>query len=78
MALKVANENKFRIIPSKAEVRLADDRVVKIFGKTEKLSVEIRGHRCSLSFMILDHKDYDVLLGLDFFNENLIFSMRFQ
>jgi hypothetical protein len=32
------------------------------------MEVEINGHTCNMEFLIIDHEDHDVLLGLDWFN----------
>ena len=61
------NSKFLEIFASKSEVRLADDRVIKIVGKTKPLTIDIKGHKCELTFSVLDHKEYDILLGLDFF-----------
>jgi hypothetical protein len=36
-------------------------------GKTEDLEVDIDGHSCKESFIIIEHEDHDVLLGLPWF-----------
>ena len=36
-------------------------------GVTESLSVDINGHICNITFVVLCHVDHDALLGLDWF-----------
>ena len=48
---------------------MANKNVSKVVGVNELLSVEVEGHACQISFIIMDHEDHDALLGLDWFNE---------
>jgi len=69
MSSKMVTKHKLTIIPSDIQVRVANNYVSKIIGVTENVSVEVQGHVCKLSFIIMDHEDHDALLGLDWFNE---------
>jgi len=47
--------------------RVADDRITEVVGETDKLTIDIKGHSCKLS--VLNHNEYEILLGIDYFNE---------
>ena len=63
-----AIKNGIRFWPDATKVRLADDRIVDVCGKTEALEVNIGGIICELPMLILKHKEYNILLGIDYFN----------
>ena len=65
---RVVDENKFKILPSDTRIKTADNSVSTVLGVTEKMEVDINGHTCNMEFLIIDHEDHDVLLGLDWFN----------
>ena len=65
---KFVLENKLNINKADYTVKVADTRIVKPIGHTDKLSLNIKGMEWPLSFIILKHDDNDILLGLDFFN----------
>jgi hypothetical protein len=69
MAEKTAKKFGFKINSCESRVKVADDRVIEVLGKSEPLLINIREHVCKISFLILKHDEYDVLLGLDYFNE---------
>ncbi len=54
--------------PSEVKVKLADNATTNVVGKTDELLVEINGHICYISFLVLEHDDHDSLLGLDWFS----------
>ena len=65
---RVRKKNGLSIIPSEIKVKVADNTIMQVLGVTEPLSVEINGHTCELTFLIMEHDDHDVLLGLDWFS----------
>ncbi|RNA01901.1 hypothetical protein BpHYR1_003807, partial [Brachionus plicatilis] len=54
-------KNGIRFWPDGTKVRLADDRIVDVCGKTEALEVNIGGIICELPMLILKHKEYNIL-----------------
>jgi hypothetical protein len=48
-------------------VKTADNTVSEVIGVTELMTVEIQGHICKLRYLVMDHEDQEVLLGLDWF-----------
>jgi len=69
MSSRMMAKHGLNIIPSDIRVKVANNNVSKVVGVTELLSVEVQGHACKISFIIMDHEDHDALLGLDWFNE---------
>ncbi|RNA41032.1 hypothetical protein BpHYR1_051437 [Brachionus plicatilis] len=63
-----AIKNGISFWPDETKVILADDRKVDVCGKTEALEVNIGGTICELPMLILKHKEYNILLGIDYFN----------
>ena len=41
--------------------------VTPVSGKTRPLTVSVDNHECEIEFIVFDHEDYYVLLGLDWF-----------
>ncbi len=64
LSSRVAQENDIKIKPSDVKVKLADN-ATNVMGKTEDLLVDINGHTCYISFLVMEHDDHDALLGLD-------------
>ncbi|CAF0965908.1 unnamed protein product [Brachionus calyciflorus] len=54
---------------SNVQVKTATDDVKKVLGETEEVNVDIEGHTCRMSFLVLDMEDYEVLLGLNWFEQ---------
>ena len=65
---KIAKENRFKVFDSDVHVKLAHNDIIKVIGVTEKLHVEVYGHTCDLEMYVLPHDEYEVLLGLPWFN----------
>ena len=64
---RFANEIKLKINPSDVQVKVADNEVRNVLGVTDKLHVEVKGHACDLEMYVMNHDDYEVLLGLPWF-----------
>jgi hypothetical protein len=69
LSAKIAKAYKIKILPSKIKIKTADSMVVPVVGITEALKVEIHGHVCEIDFVVMNHDDHDVLLGLNWFNK---------
>jgi hypothetical protein len=67
MSLRVAKAHKFEIHESAVQVRVADNEVRNVLGVTNKLHVEVKGHACDLEMYVMNHDDYEILLGLPWF-----------
>jgi hypothetical protein len=67
MSYETARKNNISILPSNTKIKVAGDLVRGVMGKTEDLEVDIDGHSCKESFIIIEHEDHDVLLGLPWF-----------
>ena len=64
-----AVRNNIEILKTDCKIRTATGVVTEASGKTKPLEVNIQGHICLIEFIVFDHKDHDVLLGLDWFNK---------
>ena len=64
---EVIKRYEMKTIPSDIKVKTADNSVINIIGVTEQVTIEVHGHICKLSLLIMDHEDHDVLLGLNWF-----------
>jgi hypothetical protein len=67
MTLDVANRYIFTILPSDIQIKSANNAVTAVGGVTEALTIDINGHTCQISFIVLEHYDHEILLGLDWF-----------
>ena len=62
-----ANRYNFIILPSDIEIKSANNALTAVVGVTEALTIDINGHTCQISFIVLEHDDHEILLGLDWF-----------
>ena len=67
MSYSTAIKNKIIIKETNLKVKLANDMVRDVYGITSKLTVDVAGITCDEEFIIIDHADHDVLLGLPWF-----------
>ncbi|CAF1142183.1 unnamed protein product, partial [Brachionus calyciflorus] len=64
-----AIKNNIEILRSDLKIRTANGMVCHISGITKPLEVDLSGHKCFIEFLVFDHEDHDVLLGLDWFKK---------
>jgi hypothetical protein len=57
----------FTILPSDVRIKSTNNAVTAVIGTTDMVTVDIQGHSCHLTLVVLKHDDHDVLLGLDWF-----------
>ena len=69
MSLAIAEKYNFPIEEANVELKFANQQVVKAVGKTVMLTIVIRGHKCQLKFIVMKGMEYDILLGIDYFNK---------
>jgi len=62
-----ANELEIKTYPSDVKIKVANNEVIDCFGETGKLKVRVGDSVCDLKFVIMEHDDHPVLLGLDWF-----------
>ena len=67
MTRDVANRYNFTILPSDIQIKSANNAVTAVVGVTAALTIDINGHTCQISFIVLEHDDHEILLGLDWF-----------
>ena len=67
ISFKAAKERNIKIDESRGErVKMVDNEIVEARGRTEELEIEINGHSCKLSLIVLESNDYEILLGMDY------------
>ena len=69
MSYKAALNKNLVILGSDKKFKTADGVIQNVIGITKSLCVEIQGTFAFMSFVVIDHKDHDILLGLDWFNQ---------
>ncbi|CAF1111095.1 unnamed protein product, partial [Brachionus calyciflorus] len=62
-----AVRNNIKIHKSSHKIKTATGMISEASGKTSNLEVEIGGRKHELEFIVFDHNDHDVLLGMDWF-----------
>jgi hypothetical protein len=55
------------ILPSQTQIRSANNSVDTVLGITPPLTINVENHVCNLQLLIIDLEQYDVLLGLNWF-----------
>lgn len=68
MSLQTAKEHNFKILPSKIRIKVANNAVDDAIGETESLSVVLGNSICIITFIVMQHDDHPILLGLDWFS----------
>jgi hypothetical protein len=66
MSYKAAVRHKVLKGPSELPYKTADGVVHNVAGCTKELTVLVQSSVASLKFVVIDHKDNDILLGLNF------------
>ena len=70
MSRKAVKKFNFKRFDSEVQIKTADNNISNVIGITESLTVNIKDIVITkLKFLIIDHEDHDVLLGLDWFNK---------
>jgi hypothetical protein len=66
MNVSTARQHGFSIFPSDITIKSSNNAVTPVVCVTDELQIDIHGHS-SISFIVLDHDDHELLLGLDWF-----------
>ena len=61
----VAKVNNLHISPSNKMVRTVDNQVKNVVGVIKKAMVVVRGTVADIDLIVFEHKEHDVLLGID-------------
>ena len=72
MSFKTATRHQITILPYPLQYRGPDGLEQAVTGKKKKLSVNIQGSTVDITFIIIDHSDHDILLGLDWFQATVV------
>ena len=67
MSSTFALKHKIFLNPSNIMIKLANSKTEFVKGKTNPLPVRLGTSNVNLEFIVIDHKDHDILLGLDWF-----------
>ena len=67
LAERVAKANNFRLRYTNTRIKFFDGRTIKAKGTTNRLVLDILGHRTRMSFTVVDVDDYDMMIGKDYF-----------
>ena len=70
MAYKTAMDYGFEILPTDIKIKVADNRVKNAIGETRPLRVILGESACDITFIIMQHDNHQVLLGLDWFSKS--------
>ena len=65
MSTKAPRQRGIRVHHTHDMIKVATQAVAEV-DKTEEVEVDIRGHKCRLSFLVLESLEYDALLGMDY------------
>jgi hypothetical protein len=68
MSHKIANKYNFKVYPTNIKVKTADNTITDAIGETDYLNIQIADSTCPIKFIVFDHDDHPILLGLDWFN----------
>jgi hypothetical protein len=67
MTTSTAVQHSFRILSSDIQIKSANNAITSVVGITEELQIDVNGHCYKIAFIILEHDDHEILLGLDWF-----------
>jgi hypothetical protein len=68
MSESTAHHYKVPIHPSDIQIKSANNAFTSVVGVTDSLFIDIQGHSCQVTFIVLHYDDHEILLGLDWFN----------
>ena len=69
LSRRFVTRHNIEIFPTTVRVKTANNAIVEADGVTRDLMIDIHGHCCPMSFVVMDHDGHDALLGLGWFNE---------
>jgi hypothetical protein len=55
-----ARHYDFSILPSGRLIKSSNNAVTVVIGTNHMVTVDIKGHSCQLTFVVLDHDDHEV------------------
>ena len=67
MSKKTARDYGLQIMPTKIKIKVADNSIMPAEGETEPLQVCLGESVCYIKFIVIEHDDHPILLGLDWF-----------
>ena len=67
MSKRTAVTYGITVYESDTQIKTADERVSKAYGVTDNLQIDIEGNITYMKFVVIDHKEHDILAGIDWF-----------
>ena len=67
MSKRTALTHGITVYESDTQIKTDDERVSKAYGVTDKLQIDIEGNIAYMKFVVIDHKEHDILAGIDWF-----------
>jgi hypothetical protein len=58
MAARVADQHGLKLRQSDVRIRVADNREIKVVGETNRLMLEVKGHKTRMAFTVIDGCEY--------------------
>ncbi|CAK9878698.1 unnamed protein product [Sphagnum jensenii] len=66
VAAVVRELGMMHLVTGSETYKIASGVVTQALGKIDEVPVKVGGMQCTMTFMVVDTDNYDVLLGLDF------------
>ena len=67
MSFEYAIRHNIEILQSDINIKTANGAISKAAGVTKYMDIEIAKTKASFKFVVIDYKDHDILLGIDWF-----------
>ena len=67
IAKNVVKKFSIPVLDTKVKIKTADNNVVEVTEITDLLKLTVHNNECKMQFLVVDHDDHDILLGLDWF-----------
>ena len=64
---RIVKLHNLQILPSTVQIKSANNSIDTVIGITDSLRINVENHICNLPLLIMDLDQYDVLLGLNWF-----------
>jgi hypothetical protein len=72
MSRDIQKTHQFNLRKSNTRVLMANNQEAKVFGETNRLRINIKGHMSRINFTVIEGCEYDILLGMDYFNKTRV------
>jgi hypothetical protein len=69
MSKEIAERHNFELFNSNIKIKSISGETIKPIGRTKEVNVKIDTNETKISFIVLESQEYDVILGIDWFNK---------